>query len=123
MDAPLVWIVSPDADARRLIELNLIKRGLCCATAPTQAELLRSSGLPRAIILDVEPPDEFSWQSILPWRLGKRLADVPLILMAAVPPPASQLAFLQPVRWMGTPMAMDTLLDLLEESLGATPRG
>ena len=123
MDAPLVWIISLDADTRRLIELNLSKRGLQGVPASTQDELLRSGARPRVIILDVEPPDQPSWGSILALRLSKRLADVPLILMAAAPPPPSQLASLQPARWLGTPMAMDALLTLLQQSLGSASSG
>jgi len=117
MAAPLIWIISPDPDSRRLIGLNLNKREFCILEASPQNGLVTSCADPQLIILDVEPPDESGWEAASALRQSPRLQGVPLILVLADAPTASRLVPLQPVRWLEKPLAIDALLALVRESL------
>jgi DNA-binding response OmpR family regulator len=113
----MVWVISPDPDTRRLIGLNLSKRGLRVLEASPQGELALSGAKPHLIILDVDPPDESGWEAASVLRQSPRLQGVPLILVLAAAPTASRLVPLRPVRWMEKPLAMDALLALVRECL------
>ena len=56
MGTPLAWVMSRDAEIRRVIALNLRKRGMRCAelTAPP-GESEPPAVKPQVITLDVEP--------------------------------------------------------------------
>ena len=117
MDVPMVWVISPDPDSRRLIGLNLNKPESCILEASPQNGLVTSCADPQLIILDVEPPDESGWEAASAQRQSPRLQGVPLILVLADAPTASRLVPLQPVRWPEKPLAIDALLTLVRESL------
>ncbi len=117
MDVPMVWVISPDPDTRRLIGLNLSKRGLRILEASPQGELALSGAKPHLIILDVDAPDESGWEAASALRQSPWLQGVPLILLLAAAPTASRLVPLQPVRWLEKPLAMDALLALVRESV------
>ena len=117
MDVPLVWVISPDPDTRRLIGLNLSKRGLLILEASPQGSLALSGAKPHLIILDVDPPDESGWEAASELRQSPWLQGVPLTLLVATAPTARRLVPVQPVRWVEKPLAMDTLLALVRESL------
>ena len=52
MNVPVAWVISPDADIQRVIELSLCKRGLhCIPSEPAEAPVVR----PQVVVLDVNP--------------------------------------------------------------------
>jgi DNA-binding response OmpR family regulator len=118
VDAPIVWIISRDPDTRRLISLNLNKRGFQIQESSSQSELPSSSARPQLIILDANLPDEPDWEAIGALRQQPSTNGVPLILLLADAPAASRLAPFQPVRWVAKPLAIDTLLLVAREYLG-----
>lgn len=113
----MVWVISSDPDTRRLIGLNLSKRGLRMLKTSTQVGLVPSGAQPHLIILDIDPSDESGWEAATALRHSSWLQGVPLILVLAAAPTASRLVPLRPVHWMEKPLAMDALLALVRESL------
>ena len=126
MDVHKIWVISPDPDTRRLIGLNLSKRGFGVLETSPQDGLVpfgfaqdRPSGAkPLIIILDVDPPDESGWEAASVLRQSPGLQERPMILLLSAAPAARRLVPLQPVRWLEKPLAMDALLALVRESLG-----
>lgn len=134
MDVHKIWVISPDPDTRRLIGLNLNKRGFDVLEASPQDRLPPFGGVypersrgaqdrpsgaePLLIILDMEPPGESGWEAASVLRQSPGLQETPMILLLSAAPAARRLISLQPVRWLEKPLAMDALLALVRESLG-----
>jgi len=134
MDVHKIWVISPDPDTRRLIGLNLNKRGFGVLETSPQDGLAPFSGVypersrgaqdrpsgaePLLIILDVEPPGESGWEAASVLRQSPGLQETPMILLLSAAPADRRLVSLQPVRWLEKPLAMDVLLALVRESLG-----
>lgn len=114
----MVWVISPDPDTRRLIGLNLTKRGFRTLEVSSQREVPLSSEKPQLIVLDVDPLDESGWEAVEAVRHSPWAQGVPLVLLASAAPTANQLATLQPVHWVEKPLTMDALLALVRERLG-----
>ena len=123
MDAPTVWIISPDPDTRRLIGLNLRKRGLRTVEVSTRDELTRDGVKPDLIILEGAPSDESGVEAAGVLRRNGWLQGVPLILLLTSPPVTRQLVPLRPVGWVEKPLSMDALLAQVRECLAASGRG
>jgi DNA-binding response OmpR family regulator len=123
LDGPTVWIISCDPDTRRLISLNLNRRGFQIQEFLSQEELPSSGARPQLIILDASLPDEPDWEAIGALRRLPSTKEVPLILLLADPPAASRLAPFQPVRWVEKPLAIDVLLLVAREELGKQRSG
>jgi len=117
MDSRVVWVMCGDAEMRRLIELNLRKRALCCRPAPSLDGSQPLAERPDVIILDVGPPAGPGWQTARALRGARGLEGVPIILLVEAAPPASRLAELGPVRLARKPLAMDELLALVRQCL------
>ncbi len=117
-DAPKIWIISPDPDTRRLIRLNLKKRGMSVLETSPQDGLKPSRAEPQLIILDMDQPDESDWEAASALRRCPGVQGAPMILLLAAAPSARRLVSLRPVRWLEKPLAMDALLDLVRQSLG-----
>jgi len=134
MDIHEIWVISPDPDTRRLIGLNLNKRGFGVLETSPQDGLVPFGGVypeqsrgaqdrpsgaePRLIILDMDPPGELGWEAATALRQSPRLQGTPMILLLSAAPAARRLVPLQPVRWLEKPLAMDALLALVRQSLG-----
>ena len=118
MDVHKIWVISPDPDTRRLIGLNLNKRGFGVLETSPQDGLVPSSAEPLIIILDMDPPDESGWEAASVLRQSPGLQETPMILLLSTAPAARRLVSLQPVRWLEKPLAMGALLALVRESLG-----
>jgi DNA-binding response OmpR family regulator len=118
MDVHKIWVISSDPDTRRLIGLNLDKRGFGVLETSPQDGLVPSGAEPLIIILDVDPPDESGWEAASVLRQSPGLQGTPMILLLSTAPAARRLVPLQPVRWLEKPLAMDVLLALVRESLG-----
>ena len=114
----MVWVISPHPDTRRLIGLNLSKRGLRILEASPQGDLALPVAKPHLIILDVDPPNESGWEAANTLRQSPGLQETPMILLLSAAPAARRLVPLQPVRWLEKPLAMDVLLALVRESVG-----
>jgi len=126
MDVHKIWVISPDPDTRRLIGLNLNKRGFGVLETSLQDGLVpfgfaqdRPSGAePQLIILDVDPPNESGWETASTLRQIPGLQETPMILLLSAAPAARRLVPLQPVRWLEKPLDMNALLALVRQSLG-----
>lgn len=118
MDLPVIWIISPDLDARRLIGLNLKKRGLGVLETSPQDRPESFNVEPQLIILDMDLPDESGWEAASALRRGPGVQATPIILLLSAAPTARRLVPLQPVRWLEKPLAMDALLALVWQGLG-----
>jgi DNA-binding response OmpR family regulator len=118
VDGPTVWIISRDPDTRRLISLNLNRRGFQTQEFSSPEELPSSGGRPELIILDTSLPDEPDWEAIGALRQLPATNTAPLILLLADAPATSRLAPFQPIRWVEKPLAIDTLLLVAREELG-----
>ncbi len=134
MDVHKIWVISPDPDTRRLIGLNLDKRGFDVLETSPQDGLVPFDGVypersrgaqdrpsgaePLLIILDMEPPGESGWEAASVLRQSPGLQETPMILLLSAAPAARRLVSLQPVRWLEKPLAMDALLALVRESVG-----
>ena len=118
MDVHKIWVISPDPDTRRLIGLNLNKRGFGVLETSPQDGLVPSSAEPLIIILDMDPPDESGWEAASVLRQSPGLQGTPMILLLSAAPTARRLVPLQPVRWMEKPLDMNALLALVRQSLG-----
>lgn len=118
----MVWIISPDPGTRRLVGLNLSKRGFHTLEISSRDAPACSGTQPHLIILDImDPPDESGWEVAGALRQNLGAESVPLILLLSAAPTLSQLATLQPVRWVEKPLAIDALLAVILESLGQQP--
>ena len=118
MDVHKIWVISPDPDTRRLVGLNLSKRGFGVLETSPQDGLVPSGAEPLIIILDVDPPDESGWEAASVLRQSPGLQGTPMILLLSAAPTARRLVPLQPVRWMEKPLDMNALLALVRQSLG-----
>ena len=118
MGTPLARVMSRDAEIRRVIALNLRKRGMRCAelTAPPGEPEPRAVK-PQVIILDVEPGGGLDWETARTLRRMAWLQGVPLVVIVAAMLPASQLAALSPVYAVRRPLALDELLGQVRQSL------
>ena len=113
----MVWVISSDSDTRRLIGLNLSKRGLRVREISPEDELAPAGADPHLIILDSDAAGQVDWRAASALRQDPRLRDVPLILILTAAPKPSRLVPLQPVRWVEKPLTMDALLSLVRKSL------
>jgi DNA-binding response OmpR family regulator len=113
----MIWLISPDSDTRRLIRLNLSKRGFRVLEASSQDELVSSRTKPQLIILDVDPPGKLKREVAEALRRNPWAQGTPLILLLTIAPTPSQLARLQPARWVEKPLAMNVLLASVRECL------
>jgi DNA-binding response OmpR family regulator len=113
----MVWVISSDSDTRRLIGLNLSKRGLGHQEMPSQKDIAASDAAPHLIILDENAHGEMCWKEVQALRQNPRFLDVPLILILSAAPAPSLLLPLQPVRWVEKPLSMDVLLSQVQRSL------
>ena len=119
MAAPTIWVISADPEIRRLIALNLTKRGFRILELALPISSPPSGEPPRLIIvdLDVEPSDTSGWQAVETLRQHPITQTVPVLLLLSAPPRAEQLNAYQPARWVEKPFAMDVLLRAVRESL------
>ena len=123
MDGSTVWIISCDPDTRRLISLNLNRRGFQIQEFLSQGERPSSEGGPQLIIGDAGLLDEPDWEAIGALRRLPSTKEMPLILLLADAPAASRLAPFQPVRWFEKLLAIDALLLVAREELGEQRSG
>jgi len=119
MAVPTIWVISSDPEIRRLIALNLSKRGFRILEFALPISSPPSGEPPRLIILDLdaESSDGFDWEAVETLRQHPVTQAVPVLLLLSAPPRAEQLSAFQPARWVEKPLAMDVLLRAVRESL------
>lgn len=113
MDAPVAWVISHDLDMRRLIELNLERRGFCTVEITTPSEPGAPAIRPHMIILDIDPAVGPDWETARTLRQTPGFQAVPLLFITPTLPAASQLIALEPFFWVRKPLAMGDLLALM----------
>ena len=117
MQEPSVWVISPYPTTRRMIGLNLSKRGFAVLEAARPEELFPSATAPQLILMDIGAPGDLGWDAAEGVRGVAALKRVPLVLLVADAPAMSQLIALQPARWVAKPVDADALLSEVWQSL------
>ncbi|RME48460.1 MAG: hypothetical protein D6791_03255 [Chloroflexi bacterium] len=119
IDVSTVWVVSSDSEARRLIGLNLMKRGFNIVEASLEDGLPASNAPPRLVIVDVSLTSASGQEVVDSLRRIPGVEGVPLVLLLSTAPTAGQLAAFQPARWLEKPLDMDSLLTLVRECMAS----
>ena len=122
MAAPTIWVMSADPEIRRLIALNLSKRGFHIVESVFPAPSPPASETPQLVIVDFNagPSEAHDWEAAQALRQYPVARTAPMLLLLSAPPRAEQLGALQPARWLEKPLAVDTLLNVVRESLSRT---
>lgn len=127
-----ILVVDDDAVLRRIITMNLVRRGYTVAEAECVSiaeETLDASAVPfNLILLDVNLPDQTGWD-LLRHHSGEWGADPALvrvggavpqvIVMTAIPPARSRLVEFHPAAMLLKPFPLDALLRLIERVLAS----
>jgi len=117
-----VLIVDDDLDARQALAELLEYRGFSVGSAANGREalnFLRSSSLPRIIILDLMMPMMDGWEFLEHQSRDFALMEIPVIVLTATPPlePIKAKAILQ------KPIHLDSLVKLLNHYLCLSQHG
>jgi heterodisulfide reductase subunit C len=110
MDLPTVWVISSFPATRRVLGLNLSKRGFAIEEASRPDELSAAGAPPALIVIDIGAPGTLGWDAATAIRETPKLRRVPLILLVANAPTMSNLLSLRPARWVAEPVDADVLL-------------
>lgn len=117
MNLPVIWVISSDPEIRRLITINLKKRGLHILDATPEADILLPGPEPQLIILDLNALEEPEWKIACRLREQHGTNGTTLILLLSKAPTTRFLSLLQPVRWLEKPLDMKALLSLIRLSM------
>ncbi len=116
-----VLVVEDEVLLRRIITLNLARRGYTVAEAESVAtaqEALEASATPfDLILLDVNLPDQTGWDLLRCSKINHATPQV--IVLTAVPPAHSRIEEFHPCAVLLKPFPMDALLRLIERVLAA----
>jgi CheY-like chemotaxis protein len=135
-DMARVLIVEDENPLRRIITLNLVRRGYEVAEADSAATALEAleawSGAFDVILLDINLPDQTGWDvlrylntlsaaspSASSGQPARRMPKV--IVISAVRPPQSRIEEFQPDAVLVKPFPMQALFRLIERVLSSTP--
>ncbi len=117
MSQPVIWVISSDPDIRRLIAMNLKKRGLHILGTTPEEGILLPGPEPQLIILDLNTLEETEWRIASQLREKHGTDGTPIILLLSKAPPTRFLSSLQPARWLEKPLDMNALLSSIRVSL------
>lgn len=106
-----------DLEVRRLIRLNLHKRGLQAREVDSLVSVSPASEAPDLIIVDVDTPYSQEWEEVRAWRQSQGGGEVPLIVLFSIAPSERYLASVAPAWWLEKPFAMESLLALVWDML------
>ena len=134
MPLPRVLVVEDDASLRRILTLNLARRGYTVAEAGSVAEAeeaIEAADLGfDLIVLDINLPDQTGWD-VLRYLEARRppqpeldhepLATPKVLVMAAVRPAQGRLDEFHPDAVLLKPFPIDTFLRLVERMCGHLP--
>jgi DNA-binding response OmpR family regulator len=119
-----ILIVEDEAPLRRILTLNLVRRGYSVAEADSVAsaeEAFRASGTAFDIILlDINLPDGSGWDVLRHLHLGPGTARPRVIVMTAVRPVQHRVDEFQPAALLLKPFPITALLQLVERELTQT---
>lgn len=135
-----VLIVEDEAPLRRILTLNLARRGCSVAEAESAAtadEALRATPVPfDLLLLDLNLPDETGWDVLRRLKAERAVprAERPekrpmgrqeprVIVITAVRPVRSRLEEFRPAAVLLKPFPIATLLRLIERVLAQAPAG
>jgi len=120
-----VLVVEDEAPLRRIITLNLARRGYTVAEAESVAEAddaLRASPQPfDVILLDINLPDLSGWNVVRHLAAEDPSRRPLVIVMSAVRPIERRLAEFHPAGVLVKPFAIETLLRLIDRALAKHP--
>jgi DNA-binding response OmpR family regulator len=127
-----ILVVEDDALLRRIITMNLVRRGYTVAEADcvnTAEDALDASAVPfDLLLLDVNLPDKTGWDLLRhrsnEWEEEHALSRMPgivpqIIVLTAIPPARSRLAEFHPTAVLLKPFPLDILLRLIERVLAS----
>jgi DNA-binding NtrC family response regulator len=121
MSSQNILIVEDDAHLRSILARVLERRGHVARVAGTVAEAREAleADRPDVLLLDIDLPDDTGWE-----LLRGDAADLAAatIVMSAGQPPRRRLEEFRPSCFLNKPFALDTLLDLIEQTGGAVDR-
>ena len=116
-----ILVIEDEHPLRRIIALNLAKRGYMVAEADTVVSALDSLRVTAnrcdLLLLDINLPDTSGWD-ILQHLQEAQVRPLPqVIIMTAVRPTAQNMATFAPAGILLKPFPIDTLLRLIEQTL------
>jgi CheY-like chemotaxis protein len=121
-DRSPVLVVDDDPDIRETLREVIEAEGfavMCAADGQEAMELLRQGIRPSLIVLDLMMPTMSGWEVLAAVRAERALADLPVAVISAsggrAPPPGATC-------FMRKPIDLDTLLDLVRNHPGRSPR-
>lgn len=120
-----VLVVEDEAPLRRIITLNLARRGHTVAEVGSVAEADEAlAAAPQSfdiILLDINLPDQTGWD-VLRHLAADRSARRPLVILTtAVRPVERRLAEFQPAAVLLKPFPIETLIRLIDRELARSP--
>jgi two-component system, OmpR family, KDP operon response regulator KdpE len=116
-----VLVVDDDSLLRRIIGLNLTKRGLLVREASSceTAVYALADAAPDVLILDLNLPDGDGREVLR--ELHRRGFNIPTLVMTAAPMPPGFLGDLRPQSFLRKPFVIETLLERVWQAMPAAP--
>jgi CheY-like chemotaxis protein len=121
MGKPVIYVVDDQGDLRESICDELARRGfetVGAAHGERALSLLRKGRAPSLILLDLLMPEKDGWEVVAALKGDRRLKNVPIVLMSAVPPQATTLQAQGVAGVLPKPFTMDELTFVVSRVLG-----
>jgi DNA-binding response OmpR family regulator len=116
--ASRVLVIEDDAQLRRIIVLNLARRGHAVREAADVRQALEALAdeRPDLLLLDINLPDGTGWDVL---RASDLPADVPTVVLTAASVEPRRLAEFRGLTYLPKPFPMEALVRLVERHDGA----
>lgn len=110
---PFVLLVEDDPELRRVIALNLSKRGYIVLESGSFQQAIDQMAIrPQMIILDIGLPDASGWE-VADW--ARTVAgSTPIVVISAYDPDRRRMERVGPVKFLHKPFAIRQLVDCVE---------